>query len=589
MEKIKLVIWDLDDTFWKGTLSEGPVDIIPENIQIVKELVDRGIMNSIVSKNDFDKARKQLEDFGVWDLFIFPKISWNPKGEIVKQLLEQCKLRADNTLFVDDNPSNLQEVKYYNPTINVLEASQFSMLQLADEAFKGKNDTSHSRLEQYKILEQRATEETKYSSNIDFLKDSHITVSIEKDCSNHTDRIVELIQRTNQLNFTKIRLSKDEFVALIADDNVECRYIKVHDKFGDYGIVGFYALSKEGLTHFLFSCRILGLGVENYIFNKLGCPAIRIVGEVASELKPMEVSWVSEGIINQQTMTSKKPSILMIGGCDLQQTDFYLSGSFHVDREFATVVNGVEIRTSDTMQLVNALKLAKSEKDDLCRNLSCYNRDITFSTRIFDKDGHDVIIFSVVDDYIRGAFKHKTKDYHITLFGYFEWVNGQTDMLDKSSLSYLNEHFDYEGPESESLFEENLRFILDKVFAANRNTMVLLINGNEIDVSDWIGEERCHRNVTMNQVVDRVVKDYDRVQLVDMRTVVKDRADFSKRDNRHYTREVYYRMSLEIIRILKETTGFSKMRTNDNFWVSFKNFQKKVHDKISKIRSSQKS
>ena len=582
MEKIKIVIWDLDDTFWKGTLSEGPVELIQENIAIVKELVDRGIMNSIVSKNDFDKAKKQLEDFGVWDLFIFPKISWNPKGEIVKQLLEQCKLRADNALFVDDNPSNLQEVKYYNPAINVMEAFQFSMLQLADEAFKGKNDASHSRLEQYKILEQRATEETKYSSNIDFLKDSNITVAIEKDCSNHTDRIVELIQRTNQLNFTKVRLSKEEFEALIADDSVECRYIKVHDKFGDYGIVGFYALSAAGLTHFLFSCRILGLGVENYIFNKLGCPAIHVVGEVASELKPMEVSWVSEGIVNQQAETSKKPSILMIGGCDLQQTDFYLSGSYHVDREFATVVNGVEVRTSDTMQLVNALKLAESEKEELCRNLTCYNRDITFSTRIFDKEGHDVIIFSVVDDYIRGVFRHKTKGYCITLFGYFDWIAGQTSLLNESSFSYLNEHFNYEGPESESLFEENLRFILDKVFAANRNTTVLLINGNEIDVSDWIGEERCLRNVTMNRVVDRIVKDYDRVQLVDMRTVVKDKADFSKQDNRHYTREVYYKMSQEIIRILKETTGFSKMRTNDNFWVSLKNFQKKIRDKISK-------
>jgi predicted enzyme involved in methoxymalonyl-ACP biosynthesis len=25
-EKVKLVVWDLDETFWKGTLSEGGVD-----------------------------------------------------------------------------------------------------------------------------------------------------------------------------------------------------------------------------------------------------------------------------------------------------------------------------------------------------------------------------------------------------------------------------------------------------------------------------------------------------------------------------------------------------------------------------------
>ena len=33
INSIKLVIWDLDDTFWKGTLSEGEIVPIPENIQ----------------------------------------------------------------------------------------------------------------------------------------------------------------------------------------------------------------------------------------------------------------------------------------------------------------------------------------------------------------------------------------------------------------------------------------------------------------------------------------------------------------------------------------------------------------------------
>ena len=31
-KKIKLVIWDLDETFWNGTISEGEVFVIPDNI-----------------------------------------------------------------------------------------------------------------------------------------------------------------------------------------------------------------------------------------------------------------------------------------------------------------------------------------------------------------------------------------------------------------------------------------------------------------------------------------------------------------------------------------------------------------------------
>ena len=70
MEKIKLVIWDLDETFWKGTLSEGEIKIVQKNVEIVKELARRSISSSISSKNDFEPAKAELERVGVWDYFV---------------------------------------------------------------------------------------------------------------------------------------------------------------------------------------------------------------------------------------------------------------------------------------------------------------------------------------------------------------------------------------------------------------------------------------------------------------------------------------------------------------------------------------
>ena len=49
---VKLVVWDLDDTFWQGTLSEGPVVIDPDRVDLVRTLNRRGIVNAICSKND---------------------------------------------------------------------------------------------------------------------------------------------------------------------------------------------------------------------------------------------------------------------------------------------------------------------------------------------------------------------------------------------------------------------------------------------------------------------------------------------------------------------------------------------------------
>ena len=63
-DKIKVVIWDLDDTLWKGTLAEGDdVQLLENRVAIIKELNKRGIVNAICSKNDPDKAKSKLEEF----------------------------------------------------------------------------------------------------------------------------------------------------------------------------------------------------------------------------------------------------------------------------------------------------------------------------------------------------------------------------------------------------------------------------------------------------------------------------------------------------------------------------------------------
>lgn len=59
--KIKIVIWDLDNTFWLGTISEGGIVTPPKNVAIVKELTRRGIINSISSKNNFKVVKRELE------------------------------------------------------------------------------------------------------------------------------------------------------------------------------------------------------------------------------------------------------------------------------------------------------------------------------------------------------------------------------------------------------------------------------------------------------------------------------------------------------------------------------------------------
>lgn len=589
--KYKLVIWDLDETFWKGTLSEGKVKKIPRNIDLVKSLVDRGIMNSIVSKNDFSSAMKILKRWDVDKYFIFPKISWNPKGETVKALLQECGLRAENTLFLDDNLSNLEEVKFYNPGITCQLPTYIvenNLLELKE--FEGKIDLTHSRLEQYRILEKRIDKKSQFISNEEFLKQSGIVISILPDCNSEIGRIMELIERTNQLNYTKNRMPEEALKNLLERDDTEAAYIRARDNFGDYGIIGFYLIQNKQLIHFLFSCRILGFGIENYIYNKLNAPKIAIQGEVATILDSTKnVDWIKEesGDVARPSIEvdrekEQKERLLFIGGCDLESASRYLESNFEVRKEFNTVVDGVEIRTSDTSQLIFAKELCKAVQDDLCKNIPFLDKSLTYTTDLYSGK-YSVIVISLVDDFIRGVYKHNAGDYYITFGSYWNHEKDLTSRFQEEQLEYLRKNFTFEGKESIDLFKSNLEKIIAGVGAAK----LIFINGIEIDVSDWIGEDRCQRNIEMNQAIDDVLKRHPEVALVDMRHIVTKRSELIKKDNRHFNRKCYYMMAQEIVRKSEEClngVGGGIIEIKSTIKIMAEEFEKKLENKIRNFR-----
>lgn len=93
-EKIRLVVCDLDKTFWHATLTEGGIRIRPDTCALVKELAARGNMSSIYSKNNLADVLAVLEREGVWDYFVFPSVSWEPKARrSVGQHLRRNRLR----------------------------------------------------------------------------------------------------------------------------------------------------------------------------------------------------------------------------------------------------------------------------------------------------------------------------------------------------------------------------------------------------------------------------------------------------------------------------------------------------------------
>lgn len=297
-EAVRLVIWDLDETFWHGTLTEGGATIIPAHVELLKTLSARGIVNAVFSKNDPEAAERKLRECGAWDYIVFPRITFAPKGQLIADIIDTAQLRAASVLFIDKNPMNLHEAQHYSPGLQVAGEDILPSLA-ADPRLAGKPDPDMVRLARYKLLEQKNREQRQASDNLALLRQSQVRVSFHYDILAEFPHIHELVNRTNQINFTKRRWPENEDearVAMIKEmaerfDN-HTAYVKVSDRYGSYGICGFFMVQKSVARHFLFSCCAMNMGIEQFIWTRLGKPLVPINGEVNSRLDVNFPDWI---------------------------------------------------------------------------------------------------------------------------------------------------------------------------------------------------------------------------------------------------------------------------------------------------------
>jgi FkbH-like protein len=303
---LKLVIWDLDDTLWQGTLDDADA-IVPfeSRVDAIRRLNRSGIVSAICSKNDFETARQKLEALDLWDEFVFPRIAFVPKGAALKSLIADMQLKPKNCLFIDDNEINLAEAKTVLPDLHVLDAKSEDCDVFLQKLVDAHAHVEKSRVEEYKALQSRVTEGQEFDgSRENFLQtcDIHVAIASSSDLIDFAPRIEELINRTNQLNYLKTRVQPGSMVDFVSEASLREGFaLFAWDKFGYHGLVGFIAadVKTETLIHMAFSCRIMHMGIENVLlhrtfqrFRNLNTP-----GEIT--VKPEIPAWITVDRFNE--------------------------------------------------------------------------------------------------------------------------------------------------------------------------------------------------------------------------------------------------------------------------------------------------
>jgi FkbH-like protein len=307
----KCLVMDLDNTLWGGVIGDDGLEGIALGQgsplgeafvafqEYARELSRRGIILAVCSKNDeanalepFEKHPDMVLKRGDIASFV---ANWSNKADNIRAIAQELNIGIDSLVFIDDNPFERDLVRQELPMVAVPEVSDDPTgypIALADAGyFEGLaiTEEDRERTSQYQGNKAREALKASVTDLPAYLRGLEMELIWKRFDKIGQQRIVQLINKSNQFNLTTRRYTDEDVVAVSADRNAFGLQLRLTDRFGDNGIIAIIIgrlLENHDLIidTWLMSCRVLGRQVEPTTLNliaqearKLG--ARRLVGE----------------------------------------------------------------------------------------------------------------------------------------------------------------------------------------------------------------------------------------------------------------------------------------------------------------------
>jgi len=290
----KCVIIDLDNTLWGGVIGDDGI----EHIEIgdlgngkvftafqkwLLELKKRGIILCICSKNNESTAKEPFKRhpemvLRLNDIAVFVA-NWKNKADNIRFIQSILNISFDSMVFLDDNPFERNQVRIEIPEISVPELPEtpehyieyLDKLNLFETSSFSPSDKD--RTKQYQEESLRAENKVNYSSINDYLRSLEMKAELKPFDNLNKARIAQLTQRSNQFNLRTIRYTEKDIEDIINSKSKYGFYVKIKDKYGDYGLISAVVLD-DHIEHlfidtWIMSCRVLKRNVENIVINSM--------------------------------------------------------------------------------------------------------------------------------------------------------------------------------------------------------------------------------------------------------------------------------------------------------------------------------
>ncbi len=292
---LKCLVWDLDNTLWRGTLLEDDEVTLPDAIRdVVVELDSRGILQSVASKNDHETAWARLEKLGVAEYFVLPQIGWGPKSDSVRRIADTLGFALTTIAFIDDQPTERAEVTYHLPEVRCYEAGAAESLPVRPEFTPAlRTVDSRRRRQMYQAgFRREAARAEATGPDEDFLRSLSLDMRIGRATDEELSRVEELTLRTSQMNATGVHYSDADLRRLLTDPGHAVLVVTLTDRFGPHGAVGVLLLERRPdvwhLKLLATSCRVVSFGAGATILNWLIGEAARADAHLVADFRPTD-------------------------------------------------------------------------------------------------------------------------------------------------------------------------------------------------------------------------------------------------------------------------------------------------------------
>lgn len=273
---VKCLVWDLDNTLWQGTLLEdSKVHLTDELRAVVTTLDQRGILQSIASKNEHEEAWQRLETLGIAQYFVHPQIGWCSKAGSVRTIADELSFAHSTIAFIDDQPAERAEVAFHLPEVRCYAAEEArTLVGLPEFSPATVTVDARRRRDMYQAGLRRKTEQASYDGpDEDFLRSLQMEVRISRATDTELSRVEELTLRTSQMNATGVHYPDATLRGLLDSPDHEVLVTTMSDRFGPHGAIGVLLLRRYEkvwqLKLLATSCRVVTYGVGTVILHWL--------------------------------------------------------------------------------------------------------------------------------------------------------------------------------------------------------------------------------------------------------------------------------------------------------------------------------